>query len=111
MSLKQKIQEDSNRATKEKNVFKILVLRMLLAAILNKEKEKRYNLTKTKPELFEEELKKESQLTDEETTQIISFEIKTREDSISEFEKGKREDLAEKEKNEIEILKEYFNVQ
>ena len=45
----------------------------------------------------EKDLLKESRLTDEETTEVISSEAKKRRESISEFEKGKRKDLMEKE--------------
>ncbi len=108
VSLKEKIQKDLNEVVKKKQELESLVLRMLLAAILNKEKEKRYKLNKEKPELKEEELEKDSQLLDEEIVEVISFEIKKRKESIVEYEKGERKDLAEKEKKEIEILKRYL---
>jgi uncharacterized protein YqeY len=108
MFLKEKIEQNLNSALKERKAIETSVLRMLLAVILNKEKEKRYKLTKEKPELKEEELKKESQLTDEEIIEIISSETKKRKDAVLEFEKGKRIDLAEKEKKEIEILQKYL---
>ncbi len=108
MILKEKIQKDLEEALKKKDEIIVSVLRMLLAAILNKEKEKRYKLSREKPELTEEELEKESQLTDEEVIQVISSEIKKRKESILEFEKGERQDLVEKEKKEIEVLKKYL---
>jgi uncharacterized protein YqeY len=108
MILKEKIQEDLNQAVKKKEELESGVLRMLSAAILNKEKEKRFKLNKQEPELKEEELAEKSQLTDEEVIDVISSEIKKRKESISEFEKGNRQDLAEKEKKEIEVLKKYL---
>jgi len=108
MILKEKIQKDLKEALKKKDEIVVSVLRMLLAAILNKEKEKRYKLSKDKPELTEEELEKESQLTDEEVIEVISSEIKKRKESILEFKKGERQDLVEKEKKEIEVLKKYL---
>jgi len=57
MILKEKIQKDLTQATKKKEVLLTSVLRMLLATILNKEKEKRYKIAKTEPELTEEELR------------------------------------------------------
>jgi hypothetical protein len=109
MTLKQKIQKDLNTALKERKEIEISVLRLLSAAILNKEKEKRYKISKEGNELKEEELEKESQLTDEEIIEVLQSEIKKRKEAILGFEKGQRQDLAEKEKGEIEILKKYLS--
>jgi len=98
MELKEKIKLNLNSALKEKRTLEVLVLRQLLAAILNKEKEKRF---KAKEE-------KDIQLTDEEVIEVISSEAKKRRESIFEFEKGKRQDLVEKEKKELEILEKYL---
>ncbi len=98
MNLKEKIKSDLNFALKEKKEAEVSVLRQLLAAVLNKEKEKRY---KSKEE-------KDIQLTDEEIAEVISSEAKKRKESIEGFEKGNRQDLAEKEKKELEILKKYL---
>ena len=108
MTLKEKIQKDLTKATKKKEALPTSVLRMLLAAILNKEKEKRYKIAKAEPELTEEELIEKSQLTDEEVIEVISSEVKKRKESILEFEKGEKQDLVEKEKKEIEVLKKYL---
>ncbi len=105
---KDKIIQNIKIALKEKREIEVSVLRMLLAAILNKEKEKRYRLNKEKPDLGQEELEKESQLTEEEITSIISIEAKKRKEAIMAFEKGERKDLAEKEKKELDILKKYL---
>lgn len=106
--LKEKIQNDLTEAVKKEEKLESLVLRSLSAAILNKEKEKRYKLSKEKPDLKVEELEKESQLTDEEVIEVISSEVKKRKEAILEFEKGKREDLVSKEKKELEILEKYL---
>ena len=108
MILKQKIQQDLNEAVKNKEELRTSVLRQLSAAILNKEKEKRYKIIKDEPELTEKELVEKSQLTDEEVIDVISSEAKKRKESILEFEKGKRQDLVEKEKKELEILQKYL---
>ncbi len=108
MALKGNIREDLKEAVKNREELKSSVLRLLLAAIFNKEKEKRYKLSKEKPELNEAELEEESQLNDEEVIDVISSEAKKRKESIGEFEKGKRMDLAEKEKKELEILEKYL---
>lgn len=106
--LKTKIREDLKKGLKEREELKVSVLRLLLAAILNREKEKRYKLAKGKPELKEEDLAKGSELTDEEIVAVILSESKKRREAIVEYERGKREDLAEKEKKEAEILKKYL---
>jgi uncharacterized protein YqeY len=108
MELKKKILEELNRAIKERKELEVSTLRQLSAAILNKEKEKRFKLNKEKPDLSGAELEKESQLTDEEVVEVISSEAKKRKESILEFEKGKREELVEKEKKELEILQKYL---
>lgn len=108
MSLKIQIQEDLKSALKEKKEIEISVLRLLLAAISNREIEKRTKIWKKKPELSLEELKSESILTDEEILEIILAEGKKKKEAILLFEKGKREDLAEREKRELTILERYL---
>ena len=119
MGPKKQIQQDLNSAVKEKKKIETSTLRMLNAAIINKEKEKRYKIAKAEPELTEEELIEKSQLTDEEVIEVISSEVKKRKESILEFEKGLQpalhpsrkkyiEDLVEKEKKEIEVLNKYL---
>ncbi len=115
--LKTEIQNNLKEGVKKKEKVVSLVLRSLLAFILNKEKEKRYKFTRqnfpeenldglSKEKL--EELEKESQLTDEEIIDVIFSELKKRKEAILEFEKGKRGDLVEKEKKELEILEKYL---
>jgi len=106
--LKTTIRSDLNQAVKGKEELKSSTLRMVMAAISNKEIEKRTKIWKEKPESSIEELEKESQLTDEEIIQVLQSEIKKRKESILGFEQGKRKDLAEKEKKELEILKGYL---
>ena len=108
MTLKQKIQQDTKLALKEKREIEVSTLRMLLSAAVNKEKEKRYKISKEKPDLSGEELEKESQLVDDEVIEVVSSEVKKRKEAILEFEKGKRQDLVEKERRELEILQKYL---
>lgn len=108
MSLKERILQDLNIVIKEEKKVETLVLRQLSAAFLNKEKEKRFKLTKEKPDISEKDLIKESQLTDEEIVEVISFEAKKGKEAILEFEKGERQDLVGKEKKELEILQKYL---
>ena len=106
--LKEKIETDFKQALKDKKDIEISTLRMLRAEIFNKEKEKRYNKSKEKPDLSDKELEKESFLDDEEILQVILSKIKKSKESITQFEKGNRNDLAEKEIEEIEVLKRYL---
>lgn len=108
MNLKEKIQKDLTQAIKNKEELKSSVLRMLSAVILNREKEKRYKISKEKPEISEENLVKETQLGNEEVIEVISSEVKKRKEAVGEYEKGGRSDLAEKEKKELEILQQYL---
>ena len=106
--LKNRIQDETIKAMKESNELLLITLRMLSAAIITKEKEKRFKISKQKPELDEQGLVKESQLTDEEIIEVISSEIKKRRDAVALYEKGNRQELADKEKKEIEILQKYL---
>ncbi len=108
MSLKEKLQQELGEAIKGKKEREVLTIRQILTNVLNKEKEKRFKLSKEKPDISEDNLDKESQLTDEEALEVISSEVKKHKESISEFEKGKRQDLVDKEKGELEILQKYL---
>ena len=88
--LKEKLSNDIKTALKGKKELELLVLRGVSAVIKNKEIEKR------------------DELIEEEVIQIFLSEAKKRKDSIEEFKKGNREDLVEKEKKELEILKKYL---
>ncbi len=107
-TLKEKIEEDFKKALKERKEIEISTLKLLRAAIFDKEREKRYKIAKENPEFSQEELERKCQLTDEEMLAVIASEIKKRKEAIFEFEKGKRKDLVEKEKAEIDVLKKYL---
>ena len=106
--LKQQVKADIMEAQKNGNELIVGTLRMALASVISKEKEKRYKISKEKPEATEEALIKESELTDEEIIDTIFSEIKKRKDAIILYEKGNRPELADKEKKEIEILQKYL---
>ncbi len=106
--LKEKIQEEIRNAMRGGDELITSTLRMLIAGITSKEKEKRFKASKQKPDLNEEGLVKESQLTDEEIISVISSEIKKRKDAVVLYEKGNRQELADKEKKEIEVLQKYL---
>ena len=106
--LKEKIQEEIKNAMRGGDELTTSTLRMLVASIISKEKEKRFKISKTKPDLNEDGLVKESQLTEEEVLDVISSEVKKRRDAIALYEKGGRQELADKEKKEIEMLQKYL---
>lgn len=88
-NLKEKIEKDFKEALKKRDLIAISTLRLLKSAILNKE------------------IEKGSSLSEEEIFNVIVSEIKKRREAISEYQKGKREDLMEREKKELEILTSY----
>lgn len=90
MNLQKQINQDFISAMKNKETQKVSVLRMLKSALKNKEIE----------------LKKS--LTDQEAGEIVVKEVKQRKDSIEEFTRGDRPELAQKEKSEITVLEKYM---
>lgn len=93
MSLKEKIEQDFIQARKEKKEAVVSTLGMLRAAIKNAE------IAGMRKEFSDEDILK-----------VINSEVKKHKDSIIEYEKGRREDLAAKEKSEMEILARYLPV-
>jgi len=85
-NLKNKIADDQKAALKGGDVLRLSTLRMLSAAVANKEIGLR---------------KKDVGLSDQEVLEAISTEAKRRKDAAAEYEKGGRADLAEKEKSSI----------
>jgi len=104
--LKDQLQKELNDALKSGNQLKRSVLSLLLTAIKNRELAKRQKLSKTVSGI--EELEKQSQLTDEEVLEVIAGEAKKRKEAIEQFQAGGREDLAQKEKSEMNILASYL---
>jgi len=105
MNLKDTINEDIKSAMKSGLNDEASALRFLNSVIKNKELEKRNRLSKEGRPLAE--LEKLSELIDEEVINVILGEIKKRKESIAQYKKGGREDLAKKEAAELEILKKY----
>ena len=65
-------------------------------------------LRMAKGSMDKERIDKKREVNDELLTEVIAREIKTRNESIKEFEKGGRSDLVEQTQNEIEVLKKYL---
>ena len=87
------------------------ILTDLISAMKSKDKERLAVLRMVKGAMQLEEINVKRELNDDEVIRIISKQIKTRKDSIIEFEKGNRNDLIEATNVEIEILNEYMPVQ
>ena len=90
MELKQHIEQALKDAMREKNEIRRDAVRLLLNTIKNKEKELRRPLSEL------------------ETQQVISSQIKQRRDSIEQYKQGGRQDLVEQEEREIHIFQEFL---
>lgn len=106
MNLKDKLQSEVKDSLKSGNSQKRMLLGMVLSSIKNRELEKRSKFSKT--ELDVAKLEEQSKLNDGEVVEVISSEIKKRKESIESYEKGGRGELAQKERNELNILMEYM---
>lgn len=90
MTYIERIQSDLTAAMKGKDELRLSVLRMAKAALKNKEIEKMHALS------------------DLESLQVLQTLVKQRKESVEQFTKGGRTDLAEKETKEIAIIEEYL---
>jgi uncharacterized protein YqeY len=90
MSIVDQITKDMTQAMKSREELKLSTLRMVKSALKNKEIEKR------------------GPLDDKEALAVMSTMIKQRKDSIEQFTKGGRTELAEKEQAEIGIIESYM---
>lgn len=90
MSLRDRLAEDLKHAMKARDQLRMDVIRMIKAAVLNKEVE----------------LKKD--LDDAEMSRIMTTMIKQRKESVEQYEKGNRTELAAKERQEISIIESYL---
>lgn len=90
MTILEKINQDIIVAMKAREEPKLTTLRMVKSGLKNKEIDKR------------------APLTDAETLQALSTMIKQRKDSIEQFNKGGRPELAAKEATEIELIETYM---
>ncbi len=84
------------------------ILEDLKTAMKNQDKERLSVIRMVKGSIQMSELNKKHELSDEEVIDVITKEIKSRKDSITEFQKGAREDLIQKTQAEIDILSEYL---
>ena len=90
MNLKARITEDMKTAMRARDAARLSAVRLLLAAMKQREVDERIELI------------------DADVLAIIEKMIKQRRDSVEQFEKGARQDLADKEKFEIGVLQAYM---
>jgi len=92
----EKISKDYIQAMKARDSLRIGVLSYIKSVIRYREIENR---------------EKEKELTDDDVVDVISKEVRKREESIEMYKNGEREDLVHKEEEELKILKEYLPAQ
>ncbi len=90
MSLREKIVSDLTESMKARDVVRTSVLRMVKASVMNRE------------------IEKGSELTNEELMKALHSLVKQRRDSIEQYEKAERTELADKERAEISIIETYL---
>jgi uncharacterized protein YqeY len=90
MTLKERIQEDMKAAMRAKDAARLSAVRLLLAAMKQKEVDERIELA------------------DADVLGIIEKMMKQRRESIAQYEKAARQDLADQEKFEIGVLSAYL---
>jgi uncharacterized protein YqeY len=90
MSLKERIVSDLTAAMKAKEAARLSTLRMVKANVMNRE------------------IEKGGELTDEEMTKALQSLLKQRRDSVEQYEKAGRQELADKERAEIVVIEEYL---
>ena len=93
MSLKARINDDMKAAMRARESERLGTIRLLLAAIKQREVDDRIELD------------------DAAVTAVIDKMIKQRKDSISQFEQAGRDDLVAKEKAELDVLAAYMSAQ
>ena len=86
----ERFNKDIITSMKEKNAFRLTVLRMVKGAMQL------------------EKINNKKEMNDELLIEVVEKQIKLRNDSITEFKKARREDLVKKNEEEIAILKEYL---
>ena len=90
MSLIEQIQKDIVTAMKAKDEARLSCLRMVKAALMNRK------------------IEKMAELDDKESQQVLSTLIKQRKDSVEQFTKGGRQEMADKEAAEITLIESYM---
>ncbi|MCQ2914126.1 MAG: GatB/YqeY domain-containing protein [Alphaproteobacteria bacterium] len=93
--MRENIKNALKTAMVNKEAHKISTLRLILAAIKDRD-------------IASRGTEKDGQITDEDIMQLLQSMIKQRKDSISAYEKGGRQDLVDNEQEEINIIQEFL---
>ena len=117
--LKQTIEDAARSALKNQEPETVMTLRMFLSAVKNREIEKRVHPVRSQTQNASAGQPSADQisngargggeeLNEEEVLAVLRSEVKKRRDAISEFQKGGRQELADKETREMAILEKYL---
>ena len=90
MTMQTRLDDDMKQAMRDRNAPRRDVIRLLRSAIRN------------------EEIRVQKDLDDDAVIQVLSRQAQQRRDSIEAFTQGNREDLADKERAELEVIMEYM---
>jgi len=93
MSLREKITDDMKDALRAGDKPRLSVIRLMLAAIKQREVDERITLDDTQ------------------VLAVLDKMLKQRRDSVTQFEKGNRQDLADQERTEIKLIQSYLPAQ
>ncbi len=80
----------------------------MIEAMKNKDKERLVVIRMVKASLKQEQIDRKKEINDDLLIDVVNKQIKMRKDSISEFEKGNRQDLINKTQKEIDVLMAYL---
>ena len=90
MGLKERLEEDLKKAMRERDVLRRSVLRLIRSEVHN------------------EEIALQKPLDDDGIIGVLSRQVRQRRESIYEFRKGQREDLVQREEDELAVLQQYL---
>jgi uncharacterized protein YqeY len=90
LSLKKRITDDMKSAMRAKNKERLMTIRLVLAVIK------------------QQEVDTQEAVDDQAVLAILDKQVKQRRDSIAQYDKAGRDDLADQERNEMVILQEYL---
>ncbi len=94
MNIKEQLRNDMKNAMRARDNEEVTVLRSILAAFTN--------------ELVAQKRKPSDELSDDDVLKVIRRAAKQRKDSIEQFTKGGRQELADKEQRELEMIEAYL---
>ncbi len=106
MSLRERIEQDLISTQKARDVVRLETLRFLLSAVKYKEVDNRARRGSSHAERDTKQ-----QLTDDQTLDVLTQQVKTHKESMEAFQKGNRPDLVAKEEAQLKILQNYLPTQ